>query len=508
MRGDVNFLPMTSEFYGIPQHLKEKGIVPLFEEGGRGWDGQFYYFIANDLFDQKGTAQHIDSAPYRYQRPGVGIWALGWSKILAQDWVSPSVYLLSYVLLFVFGAFCLSKLYLQFNIPLAWVLAWSCFVTTHVTIFNFLPDAGADCFIFIGLYFLFVRKSRFISSLAFSLACLSREVYLLLPFSIFCYEVYFIVKNSTIKNLFRIDNFFKLVLASIPGIIFLSWHIWIVLHFGKVSNSEADGILSWPVVNWLYYSVHAPTLLGSLSLITFFIIIIFSIFKFYKLSGQSQDIWKPISWFVILVSIPYLCFDYKVLEHWAGYLKPAALYLSLFPFLIKFLNIPFAGKLKKLILFFLICSVAHLYFEKIITRYPDSIYSGQIRSEDKEEILDAISCFEKMPIIEIQKKDEILFYSSDFLKKLFFRPDISYYLFDIKNRDEKVIPIAKRQGDFSIKYDWIDPRGEVQFSGPNHFRLPHQLEVNASDSIKMAIVYPKNHTELTLRMSLFQHGCQ
>ena len=53
MRGDVNFLPMTSEFYGIPQHLKEKGIVPLFEEGGRGWDGQFYYFIANDLFDQK-----------------------------------------------------------------------------------------------------------------------------------------------------------------------------------------------------------------------------------------------------------------------------------------------------------------------------------------------------------------------------------------------------------------------------------------------------------------------
>ncbi len=502
MRGNLDFLPMTSEKFGVPQRLHEKGIVPFYHGARGGWDGQFYYFIANDLLDKNMTSQFLDSHSYRYQRPGVGVWAWIGSIVLGKDWISPSFYLFSYILLFVVGCFSLASLFEIYKVPLYWVFAWSSFVSTQVTIFNFLPDAGADCFLFIALL-CFLQKRKFLSSIAFSFAILSREVYLLVPFLIFLFQVFtFVQEKRTYKN------FYETIVSVIPGLVFLAWYSWLLQHFKTSPGAQAHGVFDWPLRSWLYYSVHAPTALGTLSLLSFLFIILIYLKLIPLVFRKNKDFWK---WFFVsfgVISAVYLCFGEIVLTHWGGYLKPAAVYLFLIPMFHAVIQREISSKLKKFLFFFCILSMLHLYFEKIISKYPDTIYDGHYRLASNEQVPDELSCLPKIPKVEIVKISEEEFLYNKWLLKLFFRPEIKIYKFKVSNMSNETIPIAKHRGDISLIYHWQHSGGNIKFAGPNHVRLPASLLPNQEITLDLPIVEPNQINEQSkLIVALNQDGC-
>ena len=100
LNGNINNHIFSGEMFGVPVDLKERGIKPLFYGPSQtGWDGQFYYYMSNDILALKDTASHIDSPSYRYQRVGLSLYAATVAKILGMDWVSPATYFISYLFL-------------------------------------------------------------------------------------------------------------------------------------------------------------------------------------------------------------------------------------------------------------------------------------------------------------------------------------------------------------------------------------------------------------------------
>ena len=54
LKGDINNHILAGEMFGVPEELKERGIKPLYYgEGNTGWDGQFYYYMSNDILGRR-----------------------------------------------------------------------------------------------------------------------------------------------------------------------------------------------------------------------------------------------------------------------------------------------------------------------------------------------------------------------------------------------------------------------------------------------------------------------
>lgn len=98
---DLNYHILSSEKFGIPGDLVKHGLKPFYKGEDAGWDGQFYYYMANDIFATKDTAAHIDVPSYRYQRIGLSLYTAIVAKIAGQDWVSLTLYFFSYLALII-----------------------------------------------------------------------------------------------------------------------------------------------------------------------------------------------------------------------------------------------------------------------------------------------------------------------------------------------------------------------------------------------------------------------
>ena len=93
--------------------------------GHSGWDGQFHFYIANDLLLQKDTAQHIDAPTYRYQRIGLPLLARGLAFLTFSDWVSPLAYWGTSVLLVAAGTFAFAWMLATLGLPPWLSLVWA-----------------------------------------------------------------------------------------------------------------------------------------------------------------------------------------------------------------------------------------------------------------------------------------------------------------------------------------------------------------------------------------------
>ena len=160
LENDVNNHILAGEMFGVPEELKARGITPLYYGPGQtGWDGQFYYYIANDLLARKDTPSHIDAPSYRYQRPGMSLYAATIAALTGQAWVSPKTYLLSYFLLVLAATWIGGSLLSSRGQHASLILLWSLAVGTQITMFNALPDAAADSFLIVGLAALYSGRT-------------------------------------------------------------------------------------------------------------------------------------------------------------------------------------------------------------------------------------------------------------------------------------------------------------------------------------------------------------
>ena len=257
LKSDLNNHILASEFFGVPSALKERGVKPLYGQGSSGWDGQFYYYMANDLFVLKDTASHIDSPAYRYQRIGLAVFTALIAKLLGFEWVSPSTYFISYFSLLCAAVFFGALIFKNRNYNPMLILLWGLSVGTQLTLFNALPDAAADAFLILAVFAL-ERKHFFISACLFTFSSLSREVYVIFPALILLFNLVDVMVKKTIETnglclrfkeclKFKSNYYF---LISI--IVFFTWHLFLLFRF-EVQESPWGTLLNLPLVSWFKY---------------------------------------------------------------------------------------------------------------------------------------------------------------------------------------------------------------------------------------------------------------
>jgi hypothetical protein len=365
--GNLDGHALSSAYFGAPAHVKAKGYEPFFKNKDIvGWDGQFYYYIANDIFDRKNSNPHFDAPAYRWQRVGFGMWASTLSTLMGHDWVSPRDMIDAYVLLYVLGLCALFWIYHRFQVPKIYLVLWPMAVMTQITIMNGLPDAAADAFIFIALFFLF--KDWLLGYVLFmSLGVLSREGYILLAFCLFAGALYELFKQNSI---FTKKGLLRLTQLALPGVVFLGWQVWIRLHFKISPAAQAPGIVDIPFKGWSIAFAETGVVFVHLSLFLALFFITYLIWLAYKMARKTDK--KSIDIYVrsIIVGLAFLCllyycFGHTVTMHWSGYLKPIPFLLALTPLVVVALKEKFTRTLQVMMVLITLTSLIQMYREKL-----------------------------------------------------------------------------------------------------------------------------------------------
>lgn len=505
LRGNIRYLPLTSSHFGIPNYLLGKGLKPFYQgKAAFGWDGQFYYFMANDPLDLRGSAAHMDAPPYRYQRIGLSLVPYIASKILGFDWVSPELFLICYLLLFLGGLCALARILKFYNLSYWWLLGWGLFVGNQVTLLNFLPDLAADIFLFIALYWLWLKPNMFFYLLVASLAALSREIYILIFAGIFFAEI---LKPSEKITFTRIK---RIVSLSVPGLVFLGWQGWCYLHFHKTPSSFAYGVIGTPILDWIRYLGNAHTVVDLIAMFCFFVLLIYQLYLLIRITKCGQI---PVPLFICLSGIIflYLSFGTTVLSNWNGYLKPASIFIITIPISFSILRISRNKFVNILLGFFLVSSSLILYFERLcpeISSSTSDIGTNRNFIEASMQLPETVNCLQNFQFekIKITLQNEVSFYENEFIRKLFGKPFLDKMTFNIENLSSAALPVARQSGDVRLGYKIVDPtNGEVKNGQTTGF-LSEALPPGRNESISLVISAPRiKHYKILV--SLFQNGC-
>ncbi len=170
-------------YYGVPQHLAQHGYQALRygQPDNTGWDGQFYYYLADDPFLlNPDTARHIDGPQYRGQRIGFALFTYVLARLTGQDWVSPIFYFFVTLGLLAAATFFLARFLQEKGYSPFLVLPWSAGASPLFSLMYGFVDGMADAFVILALLAL-VKNKRFLFVILLTLAILTRENFILLP---------------------------------------------------------------------------------------------------------------------------------------------------------------------------------------------------------------------------------------------------------------------------------------------------------------------------------------
>lgn len=347
---DRHFMP--AERWGVPPELAARGLGVMYRGANElGWDGQFYYYIANDLTDSQQTASYLDADAYRYQRIGLPLLANVASVLLLQDWVSPAMYYGVSLALVLAASFVGATFLRNRGISPYWILVWALALGTQITVLNGLPDAAADALLLMSLTaYLTGRVGLYIPLVA--LAALAREGHMLFPAVIWVAEAWRVLGRRD----WRASSFGALVLLGLPLLAFGAWHLFIRLHFDQTPSEQAQAILgpfmdstlrhAWAGLTGAYPGTPAGKhsyaagfgLLAYLALLAVTLLVALSGLKATLLqrSVPEQSDLKPLAIALatlVLVGL-YACFGDTVIWNFTGYMKAANVFLFLVPLLL------------------------------------------------------------------------------------------------------------------------------------------------------------------------------
>lgn len=523
LKGDINNHILSSEMFGVPDALQKKGIQALYGAGQTGWDGQFYYYISNDLLGLKDTPKHIDAPSYRYQRVGFSLYAATVAVLTGQDWVSPRIFFLSYFVLVLaatwFGAQLLAKL----NQPPALILLWSLWGGTQITLFNALPDAAADAFLILALAAAFAGRYG-LATIPFILSVLSREVYVLFPLCIAAIHA-----GDKVAPLWR-QGADRLTIATaflrwhswywlaLPVVMLVAWQVYLSVHFGIVPSAQAHGILGAPFA--AVYKYVSRGLLGThsvvrdpvwarveaVSLLLFLAILVTSGTIAWRILRRysATPLVRGIAATTLALAVMYACFGNTVIMHYTGYLKAAAVFVILIPLLLSEPVVDHTFRNWSIGLLCLMLGITSYYnlHTRILHRSQNFDSYTEMSSINNKDNIACIGAYSA----DISVRDIELNVKTSFFDKLFGAKDYVVINTTLKNTGEKPFVSTRGNGSVHVSCRWLDQNGAVIGEGARS-AIVTPLLPGETREIKIVSRIPSAKGAHTLRLSPVQEGC-
>lgn len=320
--GNIEWSIMSSTFFGVPEDLQDVTGEPLCTNGAVGWDGQFYYYISNDLLGTEGYSQHVDAPSYRWQRVGLPLVVKCVSVLLGQEYTTVGLYLFVNILIITAATYIFARFLQKRGMSVLWVLPWILSVGVQITLRHALPDGAADAFLLMAIICLLEKKYIGYSALI-SLAALSREAGILIAFLFFIMAFLGIIEREK-----RFNIKFAIPFA-IPGIIFVAWYGYVTMHFGVPPFEQAHGITQFFLTGFIDYFVIALKgrnlyeLLGNL----IYAITIIGSLVICVVCGKKEKIHLSFVPYIVLLG----CFGPTVMMHYSGYLKGISSLYAIIP---------------------------------------------------------------------------------------------------------------------------------------------------------------------------------
>jgi hypothetical protein len=544
LSGQINFHILPAEMFGVPHALAEKGIEPFYYgEGISGWDGQFYYYIANDLFARGDTPQHVDAPAYRYQRIGFSLFAKVVSSLTLKDWVSPAHYYASYLFLVFFGTLAAGAVLRRYGSHPAWAMLWSVGVGTQLTILNGLPDAAADAFLLISIALLLARW-RAAAAVSLSFCLLAREIYVVFPLLLGLLSLIDCVRNSRaddrVRSALRWSVSKDALLLAVPVVVFLSWQVFIRLRFGVSPSEQAVGILGPPLWAWAEYLASGlrnnHLLLGagigakleSISLVLFLAVLLISIAC--ALAGvlaywRKRDvIGQAVAVTTIVFAITYCFFGSVVMMHYTGYMKAATIFFFFIPLLSVNLKSEvnlyapggglepwwhigtIAQTSAKIIVVLAFAFTDYYYWTNRIIPKQDVLLNRYANRAAVTTGGDA-SCLQRFDteLRVVSREDSP--YPKTLFNSVFRRERASVVWVEVTNRTGSYISSLRGKGGVNISYQWMSSDGEKVMVDGIRTAMSKGLEDGETGTFPVVVKYPRVPGDYILRFSPVQEGC-
>lgn len=522
LEGNIDNHILAGEMWGVPAQISKNGVSPLYHGAKEtGWDGQFYYYIANDLLAKKDTPAHVDAPAYRYQRVGLSLYAAIVARLLGRDWVSPSTFIASYFVLVLVATILGARLLQQRKLSPYWFLLWALSAGTQLTLFNALPDAAADAFLIIALYVLFQGRLA-LSAIPFAFSALSREVYVLFPVVIWGSHLAFSFLETRQqgmgwKNLLRFSSYHWLVISVA---VFLCWQGYLTHHFGMMPGSEAAGTLGAPYAAWFDYFVSGVNghhkLLGEgfssyaegVSLLLFLcvdtIALVLAVFKLREFLRIHDIAMTGLAMVTLLLALLYACFGPTVMMHYTGYAKAMSVLLLLI-MLLNSRSLECGIFSRKGVYVVMLAAVAVTSYYNLQERifldmrnYDQYTHMSQVTRNDE------VPCFNEYRISMKVARTTLL--RGGYLTHLFGGEDKMIFEVELTNLGSEPLVSSRNMGSVHMSSQWLDSSGGVVKDGIRS-ALPEVVGQGQSTNVFAVVPIPWSGKNLTLQLSPVQEGC-
>ncbi|VTS04961.1 hypothetical protein [Tuwongella immobilis] len=231
--------------FGIPAHEQSHGMTVVTDE--LGWDGQFYYHLANDPLQRSPeTTACIDHPHYRGQRIFFPAMAFLLAKLLGMAIVPPILFFALHWLTISAGVGALAGWLHQQRLSLWWALPWaSWWGVLHPTSHG-LPDGACDALFILSI--LALQSQRLLAySVAATALCLAREGYAVYAFGVWLLSTSTLVKWSNDRRYWA-----SFLLTALPGIVVVAWAAYLQLHLNVPESTPRtpNHPVSLPWVAW------------------------------------------------------------------------------------------------------------------------------------------------------------------------------------------------------------------------------------------------------------------
>ncbi len=522
--GNINFHFMPAEKWGTPVELAAKGIKPLyFGANQAGWDGQFYYYMSNDLLGIKDTPQHIDSPSYRYQRVGLSLYAAAVAFVTGQSWVSPAMYYLSYLAVVLAAVWAAGRIAVIHNVwPLAGLL-WALGPGTQVTLLNGLPDAAADAFLILATLAIFHSRVWF-GAIMLSMAVLSREAYIIFPVAYLGLLLWthnnkklFMGWVASLTQMLRKTELAPLLL---PIGVFVLWQFYVRYHFGVSPTSQAHNILGFPFYEWWialkaglsgrHYLVPPglPSYAEAIAQICFMLLLIMTVALATKVLArhnyQSQWTSALAVGGVVLVSL-YISFGHTVAMHYTGYMKAANIFLFLIPLFISESGISLRLRYFGYVLLVIIVAVTSVYFWRDRVLPKTYTYAPYVRSLEVTRTEEAECITNFNVLIKLTGIEDIS--SVGVLSKLLAANHAQVFWIDLTNLSGQPFIALHGKGSVNMSYHWLAMDGQTLVKDGIRSMIPDGIVSGATARVPVVVEFPSMAGNYILRFAPVQEGC-